>query len=275
MPATACTFCPAKDLQRPPLARVGHAMQLVAVQESWRSPLSCRRRAPPPRPRVRRRHAGSRSGPAGSRKPLPKPRASTTAISRSRRSAVVLQAVVEDQHVARPDARRAARRRPRSAVGADPDRAAAAARRAGSARRRPRPRRRRWSPRAAPSALRRRSRARRCPATSPSPCRNSAIQITSGVLPLPPTVMLPTTMTGMPGCALLQDAQRVENAPNENHDAEQQAHRPQQPGDGAAAVPVASLLGGLRGEGDLRQAGEARGLHHAHHRLVRRGRRRR
>ena len=35
----------------------------------------------------RRRRAGSRSGPAGKRKPLPKPRESTTAISTSRRSA--------------------------------------------------------------------------------------------------------------------------------------------------------------------------------------------
>src|SRR2546422_4883584 len=38
------------------------------------------------------------------------------------------------------------------------------------------------------------------PGDQPFDFRNSAIQSTSGVFPLPPTVTLPTTITGTPGC---------------------------------------------------------------------------
>ena len=38
------------------------------------------------------------------------------------------------------------------------------------------------------------------PGDQPFDFRNSAIQSTSGVFPLPPTVRLPTTITGTPGC---------------------------------------------------------------------------
>src|SRR5258706_1741120 len=40
------------------------------------------------------------------------------------------------------------------------------------------------------------------PGVQPFFARSSAIQITSGVLPAPPTVRLPTTITGIPGCLL-------------------------------------------------------------------------
>ncbi len=47
----------------------------------------------------RRRDSGSRSGPAGSSQPLPAPRPSNSTISMSRAQRIVLQAVVQHQHV--------------------------------------------------------------------------------------------------------------------------------------------------------------------------------
>src|SRR3954471_967394 len=50
--------------------------------------------------------------------------------------------------------------------------------------------------------------------------RSGAIHRTSGVLPLPPTVMLPTTMTGIPGCSLFSRRAQYRNflnvTPTEN-----------------------------------------------------------
>src|SRR5712664_729245 len=77
------------------------------------------------------------------------------------------------------------------------------------------------------------------PGDQPFDFRNSAIQSTSGVLLLPPTVRLPTTITRMPGA---QDSQPVQDPAAENDDAKQKADRPQQPGDGAAAIPVPHYL---------------------------------
>ena len=160
------------------VARVGHA-HAASSPSSVMANSRCyvaRRRAPPPRPPSAARQRGSRSGPAGSRKPLPKPRASTTAISRSRAQPVVLQAVVEDERRCTPDAARAARaidlrRGPAPTHTGQPLRRASSDRlvadlgRLGGDGRRARR-----------SALPRRSRARRSPGDQPFAFRISAIQ---------------------------------------------------------------------------------------------------
>src|SRR5258706_2704661 len=98
--------------------------------------------------------------------------------------------------------------------------------------------------------------------------RNSAIQSTSGVLPLPPATMLPTTMTGIPGCSLFSKRTQYRNLLIETtkRNARLTGHSSQ------ATAPRRcqcftrrGLLVGLRGEGDLREARKARGLHDAHH----------
>src|SRR5687767_3546204 len=101
--------------------------------------------------------------------------------------------------------------------------------------------------------------------------RNSAIHRTSGVLPVPPTVRLPTTITGMPGCALLskRSAYSARRTPTAMPKTRLTGHSSQ------AMAPRRyqnfTLLRGLRREGDLRKAGDACRFHHADHRLVRRG----
>src|SRR4051812_34440999 len=106
------------------------------------------------------------------------------------------------------------------------------------------------------------------PGCQPFFFRNSAIQSTSGVLPAPPTVMLPTTITGMPGWLLfrirslkrsLLEKARKPNATLAGHSRKAAA---------ALRCQGSTLLAGLRREGDLRQAGHPRRLHHPHHRLV-------
>jgi hypothetical protein len=108
------------------------------------------------------------------------------------RQPVVLQAVVAQNDIAVGCARssaRAARRgrcRPHRAAAAlrDQHRLVAAPALVGSA-----------AP-AAVAGASRRSRGSRCRACGPAPLRSDASHSTSGVLPVPPTLMLPTTMTG-------------------------------------------------------------------------------
>ena len=128
MPATACTRCPAKDFAGAHVARVGDAHAACRPPASSRSPCTPAAPCATTASTERRRERGSRSGPAGSRKPLPKPRPSTTQISTSRAQRVVLQAVVGDDARRTPGCCARSARQAAHAVGRHPHRAAAAAR---------------------------------------------------------------------------------------------------------------------------------------------------
>jgi len=80
---------------------------------------------------------------------------------------------------------------------------------------------------------------------------------------------LPTTITGMPDAGS-SDSQPVQDPAAENDDAKQKADRPRSQAMGRGDTS-ASLLGGLRGEGELRQAASANASITRHHCLMRGG----
>ncbi len=164
------------------------------------------------------------NGPAGSSAPLPKPRApSMTAMVRSGHSA----------RCCRPSsASTTVQPWPTSSCAASTRRAPMAT---------GQPRRRAMSSASSPtspasaSAVTRRDPARIAPHTHAAPHRGrcpvarscSASQITSGVLPVPPTVRLPTTMTGTPARCLRSQPRRVSTPPQRRDAAIHRGQRPQ------------------------------------------------
>src|SRR6058998_1317667 len=79
------------------------------------------------------------------------------------------------------------------------------------------------------------------PGDQPFDFRNSAIQSTSGVFPLPPTEVADDDHRDA-GVLRLQEPELEEQAAYDDRCPEQEADRPQQPGDGAAAIPVPHYL---------------------------------
>ena len=88
------------------------------------------------------------------------------------------------------------------------------------------------------------------------------IAITTGVLPAPPAITLPTTITGTPTRSVRSRPQAIEGTPKGGQRAVEQRERPQQPRQRAALQPgplqtprlASRLRGRLRGEGDLHEA---------------------
>ena len=162
MPATACTARPRHargSATRVASSEVAPRQRLVRHQ-AYRAPTVAGGRSVSTATSrttastVRRRDAGSRSGPAGSRQPLPRPRApSTTAISIVARQRVVLQSVVAHDDVAlrvrgeqTPRGGRRGRVRSRPATGRGEDQRLVADDARHRRRRRPRARRRALPP---------------------------------------------------------------------------------------------------------------------------------